>query len=80
MNEALGGMQRGRAAMATAARNIARPAGSSGPELRPVDSLRDIVDLSKSAQTMKASAAVMSVATDMSDEVLALGRRLDRFA
>ena len=79
MYSSLQGMQRASSTARAATSNLAAP-GVSSPEMRPADSLRDIVDISKAARGMQASAVVFSVAADMADAALAIGSRLDRLA
>ncbi|MCB1186670.1 hypothetical protein KDL29_05820 [bacterium] len=73
------GMQRASESASVAARHIATPK-SQGPELESRSSVADIVDISKAAKGMQASAVVFSVAADMSDIAMSIGARLDQYA
>jgi hypothetical protein len=78
MHESLQGIQRANAQLSKSARNIAAlPSADSVPQAQ--DSVRDMLDLSEAACSIKANAAVFSVAAEMSETVLQIGRRLDRF-
>lgn len=79
MNESLQGIQRANAQVVKTARNIARPP-AEGPQLQTRDTMRDIVDLSQAARSVKANAVVFSVAAEMSETALEIGHRLDQFA